>query len=72
MSRRFFKIKFRTLAFKPALLPEWVKPKDEVFQTQSPGLSSLKKMEENFRQTVKEAERTQNNRDKSVSHHLQG
>lgn len=50
------KVNRNELAFEPALLPEWAKPKDEVFQAQSPDLSSLKRAEENFRQTVKEAE----------------
>ena len=49
------KINRKELVFEPSLLPEWAKPKETVFQSQTPDLSSLKKVEENFRQTVREA-----------------
>ena len=44
------------LTFEPSLLPEWAKPKELAFQPARPDLSSLKMVEGNFRQAVKQAE----------------
>jgi hypothetical protein len=46
------------LAFEPSLLPEWAKPKtiETAFHNEAPDLSALQKVEDEFRQAVRQAE----------------
>src|SRR6185437_13902421 len=50
------KVNREELAFEPSLLPEWAKPKEvaEAFVEQKRDLSSLQKVEDDFRQAVRQ------------------